>query len=226
MRRQRKPSGEIKRRLCALFRQKAGVTIVELIVTFLLITLFTTGTCRLMADSMNIYNKIRVLNHVQQSMDTILDKVTGEIEGAQVNMRGKADSGEDVAGNIQPTLTITADQKSIKLYDRTSSEITISSGKDRENDGKDVVIITYAAVQGSSGDETYREVKWMFDRSVYVDFQVKKLKFSLAGEGYPKNVIKVELTLTSPRYGDYTNTRYVACYNFESDLDLSKIKQE
>ena len=186
----------------------------ELVITFMLTAVFTTGSCRLMADAMKIYNKIQALNNAQQVMDIVLDKVTGEIEGAQVNMRGKTDGDPDGA-----TLTITKDGKKIRLYDRVSRDVIIC-----QEDGE--AVIHYKAIHGSDERERYRATDWKFDKSVYLGFKVADngLKFSLAGEDYPPNVVKVELTLTAPGHGSFTNTRYVECYNFETAQDMQKIK--
>ena len=152
MNRRSENRGSMSKQISRLLKQKRGVTIVELIITFLLIVIFTTGSCGLMADSMKIYNKIRALNDAQQVMDTVLDKVTGELEGAQVNMRG-SDAGVD---DTSATLTISGD--SVRLYDRTSSAITISAGGNPR-----VMVIHYDKVTGNNGAEAYKAVDWTTD---------------------------------------------------------------
>lgn len=211
--------GRIGGRIRVLLGQERGTTLVELIVTFLLLTIFTTGSVRLMADSMKIYNKIRTLDHAQQVADTLLDKVTGEIEGAQVNMRAKEEDAE--TPEKEATLKILNGGKEIKLYDRTSSSITI------KKDDEGFLVLHYDAVK-EKGEQKYKAVDWKFDPKAYMGFKIEDLTFALdkAEAEYPKNVIKVELTLAADGYGDFTNTRYVECYNFVTELDMEKIQEE
>ena len=70
---------------------------------------------------------------------------------------------------------------------------------------------------GATAQVSYEAVDWVFDKKMYQGFQIKSLHFSRADETgveYPKQILKVELELTSDRYGLYKTTRYVDCYNF------------
>ena len=69
----------------------------------------------------------------------------------------------------------------------------------------------------------YEAVNWTFDKNFYMGYEIEKLTFSQAdpeGIEYPKNIIKIDLTLTCKKYGSYHSTRYVECYNFVSILIL------
>lgn len=212
---------KIRRVLC----EKKGMTLVELIVTFALITIFSVGTCSVMADSLKVYYKIRGLNNGQQVIDTLMDKVAGRIEGAHVDA---SDGGIGILNNgVWPTMVLSKDGSSIEFYDKDSSHIVIATAEETTQSGKTkkVVNILYKAVTGQSGNR-YDEVNWKYDLNMYMGFEVKDLRFAIADqEKYDKNVIKIALTITSPEYGDFTSVRYVRCFNFISEMDRDKIYQ-
>lgn len=182
---------------------KSGFTLVEFVVTFALLLIFTTGTCRVMADSMKVYYKIRGLNNSQQVIDMLMEKISGEIEGAQVGV-------ENTDPEKDTRMRLSADSKSISLANRSSSYVTISATEDSEK----YLNIHYRKVQGAGSEVVYQNVDWKFDPKAYLGFSIKELKFELSGDEYRRNVIKVTLTITAPEYGDFTSVRYVGCYNY------------
>ena len=40
---------------------------------------------------------------------------------------------------------------------------------------------------------------------------------------YPGNIIRMTLTIDSPKYGDFTTKTYIECYNFRDAADYSRI---
>ena len=92
-------------------------------ITFALIGLFAAGTCQIISTSIKVYHQVRGLNNARQVSDTLLEKITGEIEGAQVGVQYE-EAGED---NDGVTLWIKDAGATIDLYDRTGSHIYITS---------------------------------------------------------------------------------------------------
>lgn len=218
----------IHKKKAAVYRvgkEKTGFTLVELIVTFALLLLFTTGTCRVMADSMRVYYKIRGLNDSQQVMDMLMEKITGEIEGAQKGM-------ENAVRERDTLMRISSDHKTISFSNRSSSYITISAAPMNETEAGTQALqylnLHYRQVRSASDETIYKDVDWKFDAKAYLGFSVKDLKFARADEGgdYRGNVIRVTLTITAPEYGDFTSVRYVECYNYQEELDWTRIVQE
>ena len=210
--------------LRSLLRGRKGATLVELVITFALIGLFAAGTCQIISTSIKVYHQVRGLNNARQVSDTLLEKITGEIEGAQVGVQYE-EAGED---NDGVTLWIKDAGATIDLYDRTGSHIYITS-KDQK------MVIHYYPVMydvenetGTSTKETvYKEVDWNFDEGVYMGFKISSLKFARADQSlYPENVIRVDMDLTGGGYGTFHSTRYVECYNFVTDQDFDKIKDD
>ncbi len=229
-----------------ILRDKGGVTLVELVVAFALLGLFLALSCQVIASCMRVYYQVKGTSYGRQVTETLMDKITGEIEGAQVSISRGTGESED------KTLKIYGDGRVIELYDRTGSHICVTTAhakdkiRDPENgdlsaevyqgDGDQLLFYYYAVLSstsGAGGSQTkvtrYEAVDWTFDKASYMGYQVEKLRFSQAdptGAVYPKNVIKVELKIKSGRYGSYKATRYVECYNFSEPADFDKIADE
>ena len=62
---------------------KKGVTMTELIVTFALISIFVMLAGQVIASAMGIYHKIQSVEYGKQVSDTIMNKIIGELSGAQ-----------------------------------------------------------------------------------------------------------------------------------------------
>lgn len=185
---------------------RRGVTLVELVVTFAILVLFTVCSTQLMSSAIKVYHQMKSVNYSRQVMGTLMDKIAGELEGAQesITLNGSTSSA---------TLEIIG-KKRVALRDRTQSPVEIYN----DEDGR--LCVKYLAVTGK--DETgselirYEPVEWKYDDPVYMGFKIEKLTFEIADTTeYPKNVLKVGMTIKSDKYGSYSTTRYVECYNFE-----------
>lgn len=210
------------RGLKKILRQKSGVTLVELVVTFALLAIFMTAACQVMADAIKVYHKIRAVGEARQVADTLMDKVCAMIEGAkdtspvEISGDGSRISFTEKTGSAV-CITTTDHWKEIGDTDPESS----NSRNPGKYDGKDnlAVIYYYAVFDPGASDgvrkNKYQAVDWMFDKGVYMEYTVKSFTFQWAKSGgeYPANVIKAVLTLESPRYGEYTASRYIQCYN-------------
>jgi hypothetical protein len=59
-------------------------------------------------------------------------------------------------------------------------------------------------------------VDWTFYEKTYLDYSIKSLVIEKP-EGFPGNILKLTLTVVSDKYGEYSTTRYIECYNFDED---------
>lgn len=241
MRQRMKKAGEaLQKKIKKSISCRQGATLVELVVTFILLALFATGTCQIASTAIRVYHQIRGLNQGMQVCDTLMDKITGEIEGAWVSVPSIE---EDSDGKI---MKIYDSGNIIELRDRTGSRIAITSTEHKNKveevqtagsyDSNQLLIyyypVTTTADGGSvvTGDDNirYKEVDWTYDKAMYMGFEIKSLTFSQAdpnGVVYPKNVIKVVLNIGGSG-GSFTATRYVECYNFSTEQDFDKIVDE
>lgn len=214
------------------YKNKRGVTLIELIVTFALISLFTVLSCQLLSTAFGVFYRIQYLNYGMQVSDTLMDKIGGEIEGALVGVtRPGIDNEPDADG--EHTLIIRGD--SIDFYEKTGSHIKIRSGvpdyKDEyvDKNFNQLVIHYYGVTSVKEGTEVkviYDAVDWTFDKKMYLGYQIKELKFTQPKGDYEDNIIKVELEISHSKYGEYKSTRYVECYNFQTEDDFKKIHDD
>lgn len=216
-----------KKSLKAVKENKKGVTLIELIVSFALISLFVVLSCQVISSALDVYHKIQSINYGRQVSDTLMDKIAGTISSAQVSNSRVNIENEDL--NTKYTLQITDDMSKIDLYNGSGSHIYITKAVP-DTGGDEQLVIHYYRVesvqQNSSKKLVFEPVDWTFDKKMYVDYHINELKFSLAdptGNVYPKNVIKVELEIENSRLGKYSATRYVECYNFQEEDDFDKI---
>ena len=217
-------------------KNKKGVTMTELIVTFALISIFVVLTGQVIASAMGIYHKIQSVEYGKQVSDTIMNKIIGELSGAQVVPLNSVDTTTAMR-ILKPEED---DSNSIEFCDHDGSRVKITSGTPKNytyNDSADAesassypadnpanwgsqLIIHYYAVRSGVGETLRQPVDWTFDRNMYQGYHIEKLTFSRADyTEYPWNIIKVELKLASEVYGLYETTRYVDCYNFKNDTD-------
>ena len=203
-------------RLSAIRKEKKGTTLIELVVCFMLISLLVAGVSQMLIISMRVYHDIRDMNQAYQVADTLLDKISGEIEGAQVGVAYVTDEENPNTA----TLKIEDDNKKIDLYDRTGSHIYITV------DEKKLLIYYYEVVsenaEGNQKVTRYETVNWQYDENAYMGYDIKELSFRRSDD-YPPNVIIVTLTLEKNGTESVSRTRYVECYNFHDALDFAKI---
>lgn len=213
----------LKENLKKILRRRGGVTLVELVVTFALLTIFLTATCQIMASGIKVYHKIRAVGEARQAADTLMDKVCTMLEGAKatspvtIGEGGSRITFTEKSGS-SVCITTTRHWKEIKDTDPESSNFR-DPGKYDSSENY-MVIYYYAVFDQSASDgvrkNKYQAVDWMFDPAFYMGYTVQSLTFKWADESgtvYPKNVIQVELTLESPLYGEYTAEKFVQCYN-------------
>ncbi|MBQ3786142.1 MAG: prepilin-type N-terminal cleavage/methylation domain-containing protein [Lachnospiraceae bacterium] len=192
----------------------AGLTLVEMIVTFALLGLFMVAACRVIAYTVNIYFAAKGIDNSLVVADLIADKTEGLVgsmcdsDTLDYDTINNADTG--VTAN--DTLPYINDDKLYFVND-TNCPVCVW-----EEDGELRVTyynkITSTDVGGNELVE-YKQVPWSFDKKAYMGYSIKEGTFKLekAGSDYPDNVYKLEFTITSPKFGDYPTTRYIKCFN-------------
>ena len=125
----------------------------------------------------------------------------------------------------------------IEFSNNNGSHIYITTEKESETNKSYMLIYYYPLAEE---DEETGEVsvddgsKWTFDKKTYMGYDIKELKFEKLSElsdttdpdygKYNGNIIRMTLTIHSERYGDYTTTNYIECYNFRDAAAWSRIK--
>lgn len=174
----------------------AGTTMVEMIVTFALLSLFMVAASRVISYTTSIYYQAKGSATGLEVSAMLSNKLIGMIEGA-VN-------SPEIVQNAYP------DSDSIRFTDATESVVTISSQYVTDAKGRQTgpyLTIHYDPAQ--KGAVNYEETDFRYDAKAYLGFVVTNLRFRDPGSEYPDNVVKMEMTLHSEKYGDYTSFYYI-----------------
>lgn len=183
-----------------------GFTLVEMIVSFMLIGLFMVAASKVIGNTAMVYYEAKGITDGMQVSSIISSKIRGEIEAAseytiQLSQDDTLGGGNGTAG-----------YNKIDFVNASGSHIYIGV------DDKGYMFIYYYPVLTESGE--MKDTSWTFDKKAYMGYTIKELKFSQPKGDYDNNIIYMTLTLTSPKYGDYTVSEYIQCYNFKADTTL------
>jgi prepilin-type N-terminal cleavage/methylation domain-containing protein len=177
-----------------------GFTLVELIATFALLSIFITAAAVLISSTAKAYYEARGTSDSFRVSEILFDQIAGELERAQ-----PADF-EDADGN---RVTMDLYQDAVEYVDEAGR--TARLGLYEEN-GATYLEIAYASENADSFTRG-----WSFDEKTYMGFYLKSLQISKASGDYLDNVLRVDLVLYSSGYGEYAFTRYISCYRFDTE---------
>lgn len=195
-----------------------GMTLVEMLATFALLGLFMVAATRVIAYIMGIYYAAKGNTYGLEVTNMISNKIVGQLEGASnINSFEYDDNGISMTTS-GPIVFNKGDIDVIKFVDSTGSVVTFSVPNTTQ-----VLNINYAQTQNYDAEtgEGYAETNWYFDPAAYMGYTINKFNFVQLYDGneanpeYPKNVIKLELEVSSPKYGDFESNYYIKCYDVE-----------
>ena len=212
---------KLRQLLRQLHKKNGGFTLVEMIATFMLIGLFMIAASKVIANTMSVYYEAKGTANGMQVSSIIAAKIQSEIEGAKpeqiirevTNADGTvSDQTEEYVMQLSPDPALgggseTGGCNKIEFTDARGSHVYIGVN----TDGYLVVHYFMDAADGTPEDKT----DWMFDKKSYMGYTIKELKFRQPKGDYAENIIYMSLTLHSPRYGDFTYTEYIQCYNLD-----------
>lgn len=212
---------KLRQLLRQLHKKNGGFTLVEMIATFMLIGLFMIAASKVIANTMSVYYEAKGTANGMQVSSIIAAKIQSEIEGAKpeqiirevTNADGTvSDQTEEYVMQLSPDPALgggseTGGCNKIEFTDAKGSHVYIGVN----TDGYLVVHYFMDSADGTPEDKT----DWMFDKKSYMGYTIKELKFRQPKGDYAENIIYMSLTLHSPRYGDFTYTEYIQCYNLD-----------
>lgn len=201
-------------KLAQLLNNRQGLTLVEMVVTFALLGIFMISVTGILSSSFSIFERVRSTASAQYVSEIVIDKIAGEISSAQAagaqygitiaDGQSTADSLDFAAGSC------------IAFSTRTGSPVYITVA-----DGG--LLIHYRPVMTVVGGELkpLNAVDWTYDARTYQGFVVTALNFSKVTD---TNIIEIRLELQYSKTGmRYQSSRYVECYNFQTEADFAKI---
>ena len=203
------------KKLKQLFRKfhnkNQGLTLVEMIVTFMLIGLFMIAASKVIANTVSVYYTAKGTANGMQVSSIIASKIRGEIEGARDATITTEVKNEDGTGFLTNIKDIETGYNKIEFTDAQGSHVYI--GVNEEG----YLVVHYYPVVVASGE--VKSTDWVFDQKAYMGYSIKELKFTQPKGDYADNIIYMSLTLHSSRYGDFTYTEYIQCYNLDANSD-------
>ena len=217
------------KKLKQLFRKfhnkNQGLTLVEMIVTFMLIGLFMIAASKVIANTVSVYYEAKGTANGMQVSSIIASKIRGEIEGARnatITTEVKNEDGTTNEVTLPYVMQLSTDAalggqnettgyNKIEFTDAQGSHVYIGVNKEG------YLVVHYYPVVIASGE--VKETDWVFDKKAYMGYSIKELKFTQPKGDYAANIIYMSLTLHSSRYGDFTYTEYIQCYNLDAQSD-------
>lgn len=199
-----------------------GLTLVEMIVTFMLIGLFMIAASKVIANTVSVYYEAKGTANGMQVSAIIASKIRGEIEGARnatITTEVKKEDGttsevtQPYVMRLSTDTTLggqneTSGYNKIEFTDAQGSHVYIGVNENG------YLVVHYYPVVVASGE--VKSTNWVFDQKAYMGYSIKELKFTQPGGNYADNIIYMSLTLHSSRYGDFTYTEYIQCYNLDA----------
>ena len=199
-----------------------GLTLVEMIVTFMLIGLFMIAASKVIANTVSVYYEAKGTANGMQVSAIIASKIRGEIEGARnatITTEVKNEDGttsevtQPYVMRLSTDTTLggqneTSGYNKIEFTDAQGSHVYIGVNENG------YLVVHYYPVVVASGE--VKSTNWVFGQKAYMGYSIKELKFTQPGGNYADNIIYMSLTLHSSRYGDFTYTEYIQCYNLDA----------
>ena len=191
----------------AVWRDRSGVTIAELMAALALNSMLILLGCGILMQSLHLYGRISAVSDAVWVSRMILDKVAGEIrmaeDGSGIRITGAQSGAED------------DDFPSIEVETRNRERITIS----RTEDGGDYLMICCEPAVGVP-DERVRTSEPGLDRG-YVIADLHFARRSREDKAF--DVIEVGLTLRNRRTGyEYSGFRCISCPHLEPEKEKTK----
>ena len=186
-------------------KNNKGMTLVEMIVCFALLSIFVTVSTLVISNVVTLYYRVRGESYARQVGDIVMKKVTSEITGAKFSSEGT----DNPSVTDTPINTESMDGNAIDLVDNTDTRIRMYA-----EDG--ILKIYYYPIDDESdplNPVQTSAVIWTFDKKMYNGYSLDNLEFKMAPSGYPNNVVMVKMKLSSGKYGKFDITRYVKMYN-------------
>lgn len=212
---------KLKKLFQKFHNKNQGLTLVEMIVTFMLIGLFMIAASKVIANTVSVYYEAKGTANGMQVSAIIASKIRGEIEGARdatITTEVKNADGTTSEVTMPYVMRLSTDAtlggqnesegyNKIEFTDAQGSHIYIGVNADG------YLMVHYYPVLVASGE--IKSTDWIFDKKTYMGYVIKELKFTQPKGDYADNIIYMSLTLHSSRYGDFTYTEYIQCYNLE-----------
>ncbi len=205
-------------------RSNKGFTLTELLVSFILLSIFLVSATAIITSVTTLYYHVKEETYSRQVSDIVMKKIESEISGAKyytdeellennpqiqsLNAEGKREAAENGVGD------------SIRLFDKTDTQVMLYMDNNQ-------LKLRYFGFTGSDGT-VFDDIDWQFDEAAFKGYTVEDITF-VAGDklgnfadradygctasAFGKDVVVVFLTLDSEKYGTYKAFRAVRIFS-------------
>lgn len=175
-------------------KDNRGMTLAEMIITFALMGIFLAAVASVISSSIVIQSELTGTMYAQSVGEILLDKVTGELAAAKP-------SGT-VAMVTGPVL---------KEGEAVSSGISFYN---KEGDKSCFYVEDGILILNSPNS-------WKMDENAYMGYRISDFQVNRLNE---ENILEVVIKIKNLKTGfEYTASRVVESFNFETDTDFKKI---
>lgn len=210
--------------------RQPGMTLIEMVVSFMLLSLFVSAAAVVIFNITNLYYHVRGENYARQVADIVVNKISSEITGAVYNDGFDAYNphfcATDMKGNA-------ISGNALELCDRTNTKVRMYAQNG-------ILKVYYHEIVDETNPSNDRKaVEWNYDKTVYNGYSIESIQFAQASKlsstqkeefgisdvspsDYADNVIVVYIRMVSGKYGPFTICRFVRMYNApENDYTIT-----
>ena len=204
-----------------------GFTLVEMTTTFVLLGIFLVAVTRLVSYTVTLYHETQGAALGMQVADTVAARIQGLIEDSTALVTTDYyNNDENISDYERNALTANGfvyagfnPEGDDHIMIKDGNDVIVEIRKDPAGDEPGCLVIRYDEIPSSDPehdpDGGYDAHDWKFDDKAYMGYEVKSVKLAIASKDperkaeYPDNVVHMTLTLTSPKYGEYTSDYYI-----------------
>ena len=208
-----------------------GFTLLEMMICFVLLGVLLVAAAQVISSTSQIYYYSKSTTYGMQASQVIITDIRGELEEAIVKYLNTDYDSNIPADAIDKCVYIGSDQKSIYFVSKNGERVVFALTNDPDiTDSENNKVLTkntrniynkFFEYETSISEQNMTYTP----QYVGMNYKVKDISFSVydrngsddPAEKLPTGdfpIIKVVLTVYSPKYGEFTSTEYVALYNF------------
>lgn len=197
-------------------KKQSGFTLVELIVSFAVLSILLGAVAVLLPSFLNQYNHVQSTSRTQTIGNTLMEMIEGQLSYAtsSINLNTVDNNGF--------TIVEYNDQDGNAVYMSVLTDAFKTKYGSENKLSNDLFVLRYseASDSGNAGLVSRQAIDWGYTDDFYLTNKVTAFTVSKAPSEYRENVLEVSFTLTNSKNGmENKFTRLVECTNFASTTD-------
>lgn len=194
-------------------KKQSGFTLVELIVSFAVLSILLGAVAVLLPSFLNQYNHVQSTSRTQTIGNTLMEMIEGQLSYAtsSINLNTVDNNGF--------TIVEYNDQDGNAVYMSVLTDAFKTKYGSENKLSNDLFVLRYseASDSGNAGLVSRQAIDWGYTDDFYLTNKVTAFTVSKAPSEYRENVLEVSFTLTNSKNGmENKFTRLVECTNFAS----------